>query len=111
MPYLWRFNIPTMEAYSQTVEPAMYAVVSRLLDRPWDGQVRNITMVTQTNFPVMESLGIRFLIADYAIRPPARLVSQLVAPPISHFLYELPEPNLGDYSPTQVMVAGDASNA
>src|SRR5262249_722055 len=28
--------------------------------------------------------------------------------PMSHFLFELPDPNYGNYSPTQVVTAGDA---
>jgi hypothetical protein len=110
IPYLWRFAIPTIEAYSQAIEPAIYGVLSRLLDRPEDGQVRNITIVTLTNFPLLESLGVRFLIADYLLPPPARLAAQLVAPPMSHFVFELPDPNYGGYSPTQVVIARDASD-
>lgn len=32
-----------------------------------------------------------------------------MAPRISHFLYELPDPNYGGYSPEQVIVAHDAT--
>jgi hypothetical protein len=110
LPYLWRYDVPTIESYSQTVEPAIYAVISRLLDRPGDRQVRNITMVTQTNFALMESLGVRFLITDYKLSEPARLAVDLVKPGISHFLYELPDPNYGGYSPTRVVVAQNATD-
>jgi hypothetical protein len=110
LPYLWRYGIPTIESYSQTAEPAIYAVISRLLDRPSDRQVRNITMVTQTDFPLMQSLGVRFLVTDYKLAEPARLVVDLVKPSISHFLYELPDPNYGGYSPTEIVVAQDATD-
>jgi hypothetical protein len=109
LPYLWRFDIPTFEAYSQTVEPALYAVVSRLLDRPGDGQTRNIIIVTRTNVPLMESLGVRFLITDYPLPSDARLSARLVAPKITHYLYELPDPNYGSYSPTAIVVARNAT--
>jgi hypothetical protein len=110
IPYLWRFAIPTIEAYSQAVEPAIYGVLSRLLDRPQDGQVRNITIVTLANIPLLESLGVRFLIADYSLPPPARLAAQLVVPPMSHLVFELPDPNYGGYSPIEVVTARDASD-
>jgi hypothetical protein len=110
IPYLWRFAIPTFEAYSQAIEPTIYGVVSRLLDRPQDGQVRNITIVTLANIPLLQSLGVRFLIADYSLPPPARLAAELVVPPMSHFVYELPDPNYGGYSPTQVVPIQDASD-
>jgi hypothetical protein len=110
IPYLWRFAIPTIEAYSQAVEPTIYGLLSRLLDRPQDGQVRNITIVTLANIPLLESLGVRFLITDYSLPPPARLTTELVVPPMSHFVFELPDPNYGGYSPTQVVTARDASD-
>jgi hypothetical protein len=110
LPYLWRYSIPTIESYSQTVEPAIYAVISRLLDRPGDRQVRNITMITKTNFLLMQSLGVRFLITDYQLPEPARSVAHLVKPGITHFLYELPDPNYGGYSPTEIIVAQNATD-
>lgn len=109
LPYLWRYNIPTIETYSEIVEPAIYAVITRLLDRPGDLQVRNITMVTQPNFRVMQSLGVRFLVTDFSLSEPARLTVELTKPGISHSLYELPDVNYGDYSPTEVIVANDAA--
>jgi hypothetical protein len=108
-PYLWRFGVPTVESYSQAVEPAVYAVITRLLDRPGDRQARSVTIVTRANIPLMESMGVRFLVTDYALEAPARRVAEVAAQQVSHFLYELPEPNDGGYSPTQVVVASDAA--
>jgi hypothetical protein len=110
LPYLWRYDLATIESYSQAVEPAIYSVITRLLDRPGDRQVRNITMVTQANIPVMESLGVRFLITDFSMPQPVRLTAEVVAPHISHYLYELPDPNYGGYSPAQVIVAQNATD-
>lgn len=108
-PYLWRYGIPTVESYSQAVEPAVYAVITRLLDRAGDRQARSVTIVTRADIPLMESMGVRFLVADYPLEAPARRVAEVAAPLVSHFLYELPDPNDGGYSPTQVVVASDAA--
>lgn len=110
VPYLWRYNVATIESYAESIEPAMYGVISRLLDRPDDRQVRNVTLITRTNFPLMESLGVRFLITDYALPEPAHLIVKVVTPTMSHFLFELPDPNYGNYSPTNVISAQDATD-
>jgi hypothetical protein len=110
LAYLWRYDIPTFEAYTQSFEPALYIVTTRLLNRPSDRQHRNITLVTQANFPLMESLGVRFLITDYLLPEPSRLAVTLATPSKTHFLFELPNPNFGDYSPTEVVVARDATD-
>jgi hypothetical protein len=108
VPYLWRYNLATVEGYSQNIEPAMYAVTTRLLDRPGDGQLRSVTFVSRADLPLLQSLGVRYLITDFTIPPPARRVAQQVTPSLSHFAYELPDPNYGTYSPTVVVSARTA---
>jgi hypothetical protein len=110
LAHLWRYDIPTFEAYTQSIEPALYIVTTRLLNRPVDRQHRNITLVTQANFPVLESLGVRFLITDYLLPEPSRLAVKLATPSKTHYLFELPNPNFGDYSPTEAIVARDATD-
>ena len=87
----------------------MYALTTRLLDSPDDRQLRNITFVTRVNFALMRSLGIRYLITDFPVPEPARLTTEMVAPKISHFLFELPDPNYGRYSPVEIIPASDAA--
>jgi hypothetical protein len=108
-PYLWRFGLATLEGYSETIEPAVYAIVTRLLDRPGDRQIRNIILTSRVNIGLMESLGIRYFITDFQVPAPARLVAQQIAPSVSHFTYELPEPNTGGYSPTHVVNVANAT--
>ncbi len=110
IPFLWRYNIATIEAYAQNIEPALYAVTTRLLNRPGDHQVRNITLITKTNFPLMESLGVRFLITDYVLAEPAKLILNLSSAYKTHYLYELPNPNYGTYSPVDIITARDATD-
>jgi hypothetical protein len=110
VPYLWRYNLATVEGYSQNIEPAMYAVTTRLLDRPGDGQLRSVTFVSRPDLPLLQSLGVRYLITDFTVPPPARRVAQQVMPSLSHFAYELPDPNYGNYSPTVVVSARTATD-
>ncbi|MGD0720817.1 MAG: hypothetical protein ABR970_07180 [Roseiarcus sp.] len=109
LPYLWRFDIPTFEPYSQTAEPALFGLVTRLLDRPQDGQIRNILIVTQARFPLMESLGIRYLITDYPLAAPAEQVDRMAQSDTVQYLFRLPDTNLATYAPTEVVVADNAT--
>lgn len=109
LPYLWRFDIPTFEPYSQTAEPALFGLVTRLLDRPQEKQIRNILIVTQARYPLMESLGIRYLITDYPLAAPAELVDRIAQSDTVQFLFRLPDPNLATYAPTEVVVADNAT--
>jgi hypothetical protein len=109
---LWEFRIPTLQANSQFISPPMYLVASRLLARPADRQMRNVLLTTRPNIPVLQALGVRFLIADAPV-PGTRLWKTLEWDNGRHAvsLVELPDPNLGDYSPTQIVPAGDAADA
>ena len=109
VPYLWRFGIPTVEVINQIVEPAFHAVITRLLDRPGDRQLRSVIIVTRVNIPLMQSLGVRYLITDFPLTAPSRLAFQLVTPKLSHFVFELPDPNYGNFSPTEVASARNAT--
>jgi len=110
IPYLWRYGVPMLEGYSQNIEPAIYGLVTRLLNRPDDVQVRTITFISRLDFPLMQSLGLRFIVADFLMPPPAQLRIEVAAERMKHQLFELPDPNTGNYSPTDVVVASNATD-
>jgi hypothetical protein len=111
VPYLWMHDVPTFEAYAEWLEPPLYAVASRLLSQPNQVQTRNIIYVTRPEVGLLQSLGVRFLITDAPLPPPASLLLALRAPDIAQYVFELPDPNYGNYSPTEVVVARDATEA
>jgi hypothetical protein len=106
---LWYHGIPTLHEYSQLMSPTYYLMMSRLLARPQDLQVRTIMVLTRVNIDYLRSLGVRFIVTDFDMPNPfLRLVSTLAAANHTIHLYELPEPNLGTYSPTEVTVSVSA---
>lgn len=110
LDHLWRFGIPTLEEYGQYVSPVLAVYVTQLLGRPdtWNG---HFALVTEPNVDVLRALGVRFVVSDALIQSPrARRRRTLVhsgAAPIH--LYELLEPNLATFSPTEVAVRNAAS--
>jgi hypothetical protein len=100
---LWSNDIPTLLEYNPTMSPAFYRVATRLLARPGDKQVRNVVVLREANARLLGLLGVRFVIADQAEPPPFRLVqSERTTESEMLNLYEVPEVNLGTYSPTTV---------
>ena len=107
--FLWRFGIPTLEQYNELAEPAYYAVITRLLGEGDNRQVRNVVIAARENVPVMQSLGVRYIISDQPVPAPAHLAEKMSSGELEHYLYELPDPNLGNYSPTEIRIARDAT--
>jgi len=103
---LWKYNIPTLFQYSQTISPELYYVVSRFLSREEDLQERNKLLLTKINKNILEALGVRFLITEKKY-PKANFITSISHPKSGKeiFLYEFDNPNLGNYSPENKIFA------
>ena len=111
LQYLWMHDIPTLEAYAASIEPPLYAIATRLLSGNNVAYSRNFVFVTRPDVALLQSLGVRFVIAESPLPAPASLFVALSAPNVAQYVYELPDPNYGSYSPTDVAVAHDATEA
>jgi hypothetical protein len=118
---LRHYNIPTLDQMTHNVTPQFYLTVRELLSRPGiDAYDKHFALVTRLNEPIMALLGLRYIIADYelpfggqrfAMPIPEEVrkifeAKQVYASPVR--VYELPHPNLGNYSPTNVVLAKTA---
>ena len=109
---LWKYGIPTLQEYSQYTTPVSYLLYSRKLARPQDQQTRNVTIVTRPDSKLLQALGVRYVLTEEEMPGPAKLSLSLAAPgPRILRLYELPAPNLGNYSPTETVLVSNASQA
>lgn len=111
----WTRGIPTVGEYSHLVSPPYYYFFSRLLNRQGDFQSRNILWPTVANVDALAAMGVRYLVTDAASALPGlrRDAAVNVADTglginLWLYLYELADPNRGQYSPTRVSVAPDA---
>jgi hypothetical protein len=109
---LWYYGIPTLAEYNHYITPPMYLVLSRLLARPIDRQIRNIVALTVVNVDLLRNFGVRYVITDNELGP-GFVALETFRPKDAQtlYLYELPSPNLGTYSPVEVIRVDDAVQA
>jgi len=99
---LWIRSIPTLTEYSQTISPISYNLLLASLGRKDDKQVRNMMTLRRVNSPALAMLGVAMIVTDRKIIG-LELLETLESNSNSVFLYRIAEPNLGNYSPTQVV--------
>jgi len=110
---LWKHKIPTLEQYNTLATTPMYFLFSRALARRHDYQMKNFVLVTKLRPELLACLGCRFLITDLEIDHPhlSLQTSETNTFGVVFRLYELAEPNLGQYSPINLRQVAGAPEA
>jgi hypothetical protein len=108
---LHTFGIPSLFEYVPTITPAYYAMTSRLLARPDDSQMRSVSVLRRINLRILAMFGVRFVITDAPMTGAVTLRATMPVQGAPLFLYEIQNPNFGDYSPTIVVQPTTATEA
>jgi hypothetical protein len=123
---LWRRGVPTLSEYSQLVTPQAFYLQAGLLGSSpglngfgyglMIGPGANIELI----FKTLQALGVRYILnPSPLVEADKRQVSSVKVPHRPHdalpgeepgiwHIYELPDPNIGNYSPTEIVVAESA---
>jgi len=111
MSGLWDVRVPTLEDNNHVVTPPFHYLLSRLLSRPQDYHSRNWATLSALRPGLMAALGTRFVLSDRRLDDAALTLrhEQRNADGVTIYAYELAHPNLGDYSPTEGVIASDAA--
>jgi hypothetical protein len=112
---LWQYRIPTLFQANMAMTPQYFLTVAEFLSQPSDKQMWIFIGITEPNQSMLSLWGGRFVITDHPLSfgslrvemPVSLSDPPLYASPIR--LYELDEPNLGNYSPTETISAKNAS--
>jgi hypothetical protein len=123
-PGLWQDAIPTLLEYGAYKSPAYFVIMRRFFTAPDDIVIRNVVGVRQIDQRMLRLLGVRFIITDLPIDGAQEQIKLPIAvseqtreryrwvrelhDPLNLYLYELAEPNLGQFSPTEIRVAQSA---
>lgn len=108
-PDVWQHRVPTFHEYSQLVTPTMWYLVSRLAGQgPFDSRNHPpYPNPTPKGIDMLEALGVRLLVSDYPVNNDGVLLKHSRyggrLPRLHAYLYELRNPNLGQYSPIRVI--------
>jgi hypothetical protein len=112
---LWNNGIPTLEEYGQWVSKQMFYFSRDLLAQPQDELDPYQAGIFLYRFrpQLLRALGVRFVIADGALSDPSieLVLTETGKAGATVNLYEIKGANLGQFSPTQVIVAREYSAA
>jgi hypothetical protein len=118
---LWSRSVATVNEYSQLVSPEALYFVRALLGQDVRTQLNRFDFFwsdhySPTYWTVLQMLGARYFAAPWplpdSVNPGLPLITKPHRPnlpdrpPGTWHVYELPHPNVGDYSPTEVATAG-----
>jgi hypothetical protein len=102
----WHFaDIPTLSSYNAYISPPYYVLFSRSFNDPSEFQAVNYLGITRPRLSLLAMMGLRFLVTNGPLEDG---FTRLVLSWERFRIYELPEPNLGTYSPSTVRTVGDA---
>jgi hypothetical protein len=107
------YLIPNLFEYSDYVSEAYHVFTTRLLGYPDDVFPHNVQILRKFEPRILRLLGVRFVVTDALLAAPQtslRVSLTMPAKGIDAFhLYELDSPNLGNYSPTRIVINSNAT--
>ena len=104
------FGVPTLFEYTPTISPFFYALTTRTLALQGDKQFRSSLVLRDIDPRILAMLGVRYVITDREYSGSTTLRMTLPTPQRTYFLYEIADPNLGNYSPTTFDEASTAAD-
>jgi hypothetical protein len=113
---LWARGVPTVVQYSQLVTPPSYYFAHAVSQEPAGANVFNVFPGPswENYWKALQVLGARYHVtAQRALSPLSRATfpvgtfpyRPLTSPNGLWYVYEMPHPNIGNYSPTEVTIA------
>jgi hypothetical protein len=101
---LWWHKIPTLSEYGQGISKGLMFYVSEMLHAPADAKETAFAFPRLLVIDLLKSMGVRFVISDTPLSQDIAIVRQTVGMKdgINLILYELPNPNLGTFSPVKL---------
>jgi len=103
---LWQFGIPSFDEYAHMITKALVLFTSALLsERPFDYRV---IRAYEIRADILRMIGVRYVLSDGPLDVPGLAEVQRLeyggSWEVKLFLYELEGTNLGNWSPTEVIV-------
>lgn len=106
---LWTWNIPTLSEYGQGLSRPLMFYILKFLTSPGDMIESHFAFPHRPNIDILQALGVRFVIIDTPLSSEGVTLRREMqsGKNATLFLYELSTPNLGNYSPTHLLILND----
>ena len=102
---LWYYNIPTLFEYSPFITPAFHWYTKTFLSIPSDKPLRSAITIRNPDSKFLTNIGVKYIITDKEVDDSKLIKIQRVTQNENLYLYELLNPNIGNYSPTKIIRA------
>ena len=106
---LWYYDVPTLIEYSPLITPPFHLFARTFFALPGDRQVRNVVTLRKAHASMLAAIGVRFVLTDSLLAEGTLRARASLDELGELYLYELPSPNLGQYSPTIGVRSSSAS--
>jgi hypothetical protein len=109
----WSYRIPTLESSGQYGTPFFHAVATRLLGNESDISLRAHASFSRFDVRIMRAWGVRIVVEDEPLGPSLNVknVGRHDLAGRTLYVYELGDPNVGNYSPTQPLLVRSVKEA
>jgi hypothetical protein len=122
---LWQDSVPTLLEPNPLMTPAYFAFTRLFFTEPGDVQIRNWVAMRRIDPRLLAAVGVRFVVTDAEVdglRPREMLPVSIAESRLERaglparlgrfvlYLYELPDVNVGQYSPTETRLLATAAD-
>lgn len=107
--HLWFNDIPTIDEYSAWTSVPLTGYFAYMFADDDTRQTENYLLVYRLNYEALRAMGVRFIISDRSIDDARYRLRRKMAwgDALPLYLYEVDDPNLGNFTPTNVIHIAD----
>lgn len=104
---LWENKIPSLEDHNHLISPFKYFFFSRFLSHPQDFQKKNWLFASKVDLTILKMLGVKYLLTNQILDEKELFLKSSESDDFR--LYQLSNPNLGDYYVKKIDFFEDSS--
>jgi hypothetical protein len=104
---LWENKIPSLEDHNHLISPFKYFFFSRFLSHPQDYHKKNWLFASKVDLTILKMLGVKYLLTNQILDEKELFLKSSESD--DYRLYQLSNPNLGDYYVKKIDFFEDSS--
>ena len=109
--HFWQRGIPTLDEYSQWASPLLTGLAMALFSNGHSSQSANYILFMKPRLELLQLFGLRYIVTDAETSFGGRDFVASIGNSFRLYMYELADPNTGNYSPTHAIFVPTAKAA